>query len=573
MTPVPTLHIAEDLDLPLEAVTEPIGLFANRGKGKSNAAHLFVEQLYHAGLPSIVLDVKGDWYGIRTAANGVDPGLPFLVLGGDRGDVALEPGSGRQWAALVVDQRIPTVVDMSHLSKTQARQWAMEFAEALYRANTEPLMLVVDEADVLIPQRLSAEMYRLLGAMEDIAKRGRQRGLGIMVISQRVADVNKSVTDLLETLFLFGVSGVRTRKALGEWIDDHAEPEEAKAVIATLSALDPGECWVWSPSWLKILQRFRWLRPETFDSHATPAPGQPRRPIRSVADVDLGAIKEAMAATIERAEAEDPKLLQARIRELEEAIAARPVLTEVKTVEVPVIPDELVARLEQLALPMEQISGDLLFLLRQHFLSRNAAEPTPVAPVGPAQPAAKVPRKSAEAPKVAPQPAPGGASSPPFSSAGSASLSKAEKAILGVLARFPAGRTKRALGIQAGYAPGGGGFNNALSSLRTAGLVERGDPVRPTAAGLAAGQGEPIPTGPALRQYWLDQLHNRKAERLILEALIEVYPRGRGKQDLADATGYVASGGGFNNALSRLRTLQLINGSSDSFTVVDSLFA
>lgn len=33
-----------------------------------------------------------------------------------------------------------------------------------------------------------------------------------------------------------------------------------------------------------------------------------------------------------------------------------------------------------------------------------------------------------------------------------------------------------------------------------------------------------------------------------------------GKEELADAAGYEASGGGFNNALGRLRTLELVEG-------------
>jgi hypothetical protein len=188
-------------------------------------------------------------------------------------------------------------------------------------------------------------MMRLLGAMEDIAKRGRQRGLGICVISQRVADVNKSVTDLLETLLLFAVTGVRTRKALLEWIDDHADPQQAKDVIATLSTLPPGECWIWSPGWLHVLQRVQLNRIETFDSHATPAPGKSRTIPRTLADVDMAAIKEAMADTIERAKADDPRELHKRIRQLERQLADRPTAVT-ERVEVPVVDDVTINRLE-----------------------------------------------------------------------------------------------------------------------------------------------------------------------------------------------------------------------------------
>lgn len=47
---------------------------------------------------------------------------------------------------------------------------------------------------------------------------------------------------------------------------------------------------------------------------------------------------------------------------------------------------------------------------------------------------------------------------------------------------------------------------------------------------------------------------------MILERVADAYPRSLSKDELASRTGYEASGGGFNNALSRLRTLELIEG-------------
>jgi hypothetical protein len=55
-----------------------------------------------------------------------------------------------------------------------------------------------------------------------------------------------------------------------------------------------------------------------------------------------------------------------------------------------------------------------------------------------------------------------------------------------------------------------------------------------------------------------------KAERLILSELIESWPSPLSKEVLAKQTGY-AIAGGFNNALGRLRTLQLITRGSEIF--------
>jgi len=81
----------------------------------------------------------------------------------------------------------------------------------------------------------------------------------------------------------------------------------------------------------------------------------------------------------------------------------------------------------------------------------------------------------------------------------------------------------------------------------------------PPEAGLVAlGSWDPLPVGPELIDYWRRQLG--KAERLVLEALVNVYPAALSKAEIAVQTGYEANGGGFNNALGRLRTLELIEG-------------
>ncbi len=114
-----------------------------------------------------------------------------------------------------------------------------------------------------------------------------------------------------------------------------------------------------------------------------------------------------------------------------------------------------------------------------------------------------------------------------------------------------------------GYAVAGGGFNNALGALRSSGYVH-GDKahLQITDAGLSAlGAYEPLPAGRALLDYWL--AHLPKAERAILSVVAESWPQPIDKATLAVRAGYEVSGGGFNNALGKLRTLELINGRND----------
>jgi len=138
----------------------------------------------------------------------------------------------------------------------------------------------------------------------------------------------------------------------------------------------------------------------------------------------------------------------------------------------------------------------------------------------------------------------------------------AERKILTVLAQYGQGRTKVQVALQAGYSVRGGGFQNALSFLRSKGYMTGSDHLQATEAGLAAlSTWAPLPTGPALAEYWYGQLGS--AERKILRVLVDARGQTMTKQRLADAAGYEATGGGFNNALSRLRTLELIEGKGE----------
>jgi hypothetical protein len=76
------------------------------------------------------------------------------------------------------------------------------------------------------------------------------------------------------------------------------------------------------------------------------------------------------------------------------------------------------------------------------------------------------------------------------------------------------------------------------------------------------GSWEPLPTGAELIDYWQSRLG--KAERLILETLTQVYPDPLTKEEVAAKAGYEANGGGFNNALGRLRTLNWCKGAARS---------
>ncbi|HEX8221005.1 MAG TPA: hypothetical protein VF914_17575, partial [Chloroflexia bacterium] len=330
------LQLAADFTLPEELVTETIGIVARKRRGKSYTGRKIVEQVFHAGDQVGIVDPKGDWWGIRTAADGKGAGLPIVILGGEHGDLPLDVGNGEEIAEFVVHERISFLLDLSQFRKHQVATFMATFLETLYRLKSQeqyrtPMLLVIDEADAIAPQKPQPGEQRMLGAAEDIVRRGGQRGLGCLMISQRAAVVNKNVLTQIGVLVLLQTTGPQDLAAIDDWVQIHGTQDQRAQLRASIGSLPIGTAWVVAPAWPSDEGIFRQVaigRIETYDSGATPKRGQHRQDVRTVADVDLGALSARLAATIERAQEQDPKALQVKLaaatRRIDELTKARP---------------------------------------------------------------------------------------------------------------------------------------------------------------------------------------------------------------------------------------------------------
>lgn len=565
------LHLGDGFDLPVDVATGSTGILATKGAGKSNAAVVMAEEMFKAGIPFVAVDPKGDWHGLRAGGDG-GPGLPIPVFGGRHGDIPLESTAGALIAELVLKHRLTCVLDVSQFDKAETTRFLLAFARYLFAHcdddGAEPLHLFLEEAHEYLPQVVKGDQAHLVGMWQKIVKQGRFKGLGVTMISQRSAVLNKDVLELIDTLIVLRTIGPLSRKAIGEWVKGQdVDPK----LLDSLPSLKDGEAWVWSPGALGLMERVQFRRRHTFDSGATPKVGEKRRAPGTIADVDLGAIKDAMADTIEKAKADDPRELRSRIKSLEADLQTAQRIIERERAEAKVE----IQRVEVTKLPMgsrlavativehaEKLMGALRGL-GVAFDKYDEDQREPVTPPPPAAPA-PAPRptrtsRPVKAPDSSTESVPVGA------------LSKAERTILSVLAQFPAGRTQQQLAMLSGYSGKSGGFKNALSKLRTSGLINRGQPIVITEFGLEVMDGnyEPLPHGRALLEHWLGVLS--KAEREILTVLVAAWPGTMTHTEVADATEYSPSSGGFKNALSRLRTLQLISGYGSGMRADDTL--
>lgn len=322
------LRISDDLVLGADLVVSTAGIFATKGLGKTHLAQVTAEEMLAHGQVIVAIDPTDAWWGLRAGANGKsDGGYPIVVIGGDHGDLKLEPGGAVQLAEAVVTERFSCVICTDGLSDMAETKFVREFLDTIYRKNRQPLHIFVDEADVFAPQKpFDVEDARCIRAMSHVVRRGRKKGLGTTLITQRPAELNASVRTMVDMLFVLGMAHNLDIDAVEKWLRLKKKKKGNNAayllqedMIESLDSLQRGDAWVWAPR-MKIHKRFRARPKRTFDSGATPKPGQKVKAPKKLAPVDLQRLGQAMAAAVQRQKENDPAELRKQVAALRKEI-------------------------------------------------------------------------------------------------------------------------------------------------------------------------------------------------------------------------------------------------------------
>lgn len=573
------LKVSLDLSLPLDAVTQRISFLGRTGSGKTYSAGVLIEEILKAGQQVVVLDPKGDWWGLRASADGKGPGLPITILGGEHGDAPLLSTAGKVIAEMVVHEGISAVLDLSLFeSKAQECRFATDFAERLYRLKLRsrgPVMFMVDEADQFAPQRPMHDENLMLSKFELIARRGRRPGIGLIICSQRSAAIHKGVLSQTEVMVAHQTTSPHDKKAIMEWMQDKGTEEQQKEFLKLLPALKRGDALVWSPSWLEIYKKLRFRRKETFDSSATPEVGMSRKDPKVLAEVDLERLKKHMAETIERAKENDPAELKRKIAQLmaELGAAKRGVPTvvpkattkvETKTVGVPVLSKQESNRVKLLADAVTSFSNKLGELMQQakglDALRKELNDIKTIIGIA----GARFSRANVQAQKpsvlLAKPPVPIRPRPLAVMSEEDGELTPKQRRILEVLGEFEAlGQPEVRKTMVAALVPcshRSSAYTNNLGALRSRGYIEYGaggTTARRTDKGQEAVPPMPPPTSTAeILERCLRVCSSKQAA--LLKVAHEAYPDVIGKEELAQQAGCSPTSSAFTNNLGALRS-------------------
>jgi hypothetical protein len=605
---VKTLTLAKDLKLPIDAVTQTFLIVGKRGSGKSNTAARLVEQFHAARLPFVVLDPVDTWWGLKAGRDG-GRGLDVYVFGGRHQDLPLEAHGGALLAEVLCEHRISMVLSVKHLSGRERSAFMVQFAQTLFQKwQGGPLHVVLEEAHEFAPQMAGSRAgsnqdneAAMLGAFKRLWKLGRASGIGGSAVTQRPASLSKDITTQSEILVAHRTIGPQDVAAIGEWVKYHGERLD---LLAELPGLPTGEAFVWSPEFPEGkpigLQRTAVLLRDTYDSASTPKVGEQRVEPKELAPVDLERLRTKLAATIEKAKADDPRELKRQIADLQRQLSSKKVtlapdvqstkalLTDADRALLKDLADacrdrtrkadEVLKAAESRADAMVQravaeylstvrnvnldVASEVAKTLERVGLQkiltklegvavvmpggRSTAAPGPGRATSPARVTSPLPVASSQF-KVhsgaGGQMAHDGASSPRSvaraTSTAATGLPPGEHATLTAALQYE-GLDRKRLGILTGYKRSS--RDAYIARLAQKGLVQvQGAQLFATDAGRAAlnGSFEPLPTGQALVEHWRQRLP--EGERRTLDVLLDAKGGDVAREVIDDTTGYKRS--------------------------------
>lgn len=517
------INIGTEIDI-MDLLTSRLLIQANSGGGKSVLARVIMEEVYNK-VPFIVMDIEGEYYTLKEKHGDI------LVIGGSHADVPISLKSVKLLPKEIIANRLSVVIDMSDMQMNDRIMYSKLFLETMMDLPKEywvNYLVFLEEAHKLCGEQ---DKQASATAVKDLMSRGRKRGYCGVLLTQRISKLHKDAAAECNNKFIgrtfLDIDLDRAAKELG--LSSSAD----KNVIRNLA---PGHFYAFGTSIIPHqVHTVKVNLPKT----KIPKAGvdlniKPQKPTAKVLAL-LTKLNELPAA-------EPPK---------------KPVVTgisEKDALEIKCLREERDHATKELFNVQKENTA-----LKIH-LGKIATEFSKFAETikAPLPTEIDMGFRQINIPKPVPTPTSRKLISTPISK-GDGTMGKCAKAIIAFLAGYAERSfTKAQVAIATGYSAGSGGFNNALSELNTKGFIRRDGKLQanPEAMGeieACIGPIEPM-------AYDISTYRNNlgKCEQMIYDVLLQRPNYEFTKEEMGDKTNYSHTSGGFNNALSRLNTLELI---------------
>jgi hypothetical protein len=309
----------------MEILNQHLVALGKTGSGKSSVMRVIIEQLLDAKKRVCIIDIKGDWYGLKLGADGKSPGYEIITFGDfknpDATDIHINENHGAEIAKLIVNGNRPCIIGFRGWMPSKVHKFWIDFISTLYNGNKSPLWLGIDEVHNYTPKGkvLSPEIGNSIYWTNKLATEGRGIGLRLISASQRPQKVHNDFLANCETLVAMRVTHPSDKEAFHEWLKEYSDDNaRGNLVLDSVSKMKTGEAFVWSPE-AGLFERLKFPMFKTYDSFASPKEGK-QRSLKGWASVNLEEVQASLSKVIEESKENDPKELKKRIRELELSI-------------------------------------------------------------------------------------------------------------------------------------------------------------------------------------------------------------------------------------------------------------
>lgn len=191
-------------------------ILAQSGMGKSYLAGVLTEEIIESGQLVFIIDPEGENYTLAQK-------YPILIIGGEHKNSKFDIHTANQknvgeLVKNLLENGINAVLDLSDTDTEEQQQELFAlFADAYFTAMDSdrlkrPVKLIVEEAHIFAPQSGGGNESNHI--LQKVAKRGRKRGLNLLVATQRPADLNKKVLSQCNRYWFGGLQEVNDLKAV-----------------------------------------------------------------------------------------------------------------------------------------------------------------------------------------------------------------------------------------------------------------------------------------------------------------------------------------------------------------------
>lgn len=314
------------LPIPPEVLDQNVVVLGKTRSGKSSVMRDLAEYIFIKRIDFFTLvDPKGDWWGLKYAADGKSPGFPVLIFGGEHADVPISPKGGMAVAEFCLTSPVPVIVDVSEFTVSERVAFTCAFLPAYWKgAKGATRWFFVDEVHNFAPKGHvpDPQVGKMLHWMNKFAAEGLGRGIHLVAASQRSQKVHNDLLSSSEALITLKVLHPKDREAIKDWLGSTGDKEKTAQIMDSLEGLQRGEGWVWSPEAQFGPERVQFPMFTSYDSFKPQEEGQSFDVVK-FKGFNLDQIRERFAKLVHEAESNNPKVLKEKIRTLEQQLNAK----------------------------------------------------------------------------------------------------------------------------------------------------------------------------------------------------------------------------------------------------------